>query len=452
MRTMVHASQGAPLEARTGHRRVWRLALPIIVSNATVPLLGAVDTAVVGHLPGAHYLGGVAIGAMIFNFLYWASNFLRFGTSGFAAQAYGARDGDETRASLARALLLAAGIGLLIMLLASPILWVALTLLEASAEVEAQAALYFQIRVLAAPAALAHFALNGWLIGMHRMRAVLGVQLATNGGNIALTMLFVLGFGWEVPGVALGTVLAEYLGAAYALHLCRPALASLPGRLSWASVLNPDRLARTFQVNFDIFLRTLSLVIAFSLFTAEGAKAGDAVLAANAVLMQLLHIASYALDGFAAAAEALVGAAFGQRHREGVRLAVRLAVLWGGVAALGFSALLALGGFFAVQLFTGVPEVRAAALAYLPWAIVLPPLGVWCYLLDGVFAGATRSADMRNTMALALAVYLVVLYGLAASLGNHGLWLALATFLAVRGLGLWSRYPALLRSVGQPTS
>jgi MATE family multidrug resistance protein len=229
-------------------------------------------------------------------------------------------------------------------------------------------------------------------------------------------------------------------------------VAALPARLNWQAVLRADRLLRTFQVNLDIFLRTLCLVIAFSLFTAKGAEAGDAILAANAVLMQLLHVATYALDGFASAAEALVGSAVGRRDRAGARQAVRLVGLWGLIAACGFSLLLALGGWLAVHLFTGVAEVRQAAADFLPWLIVLPPLGVWAYLFDGVFAGATRSADMRNTMALALGAYLAVLYGLSGGLGNHGLWLALAIFLAVRGLGLAARYPALLRAIAPPTS
>ncbi|HZD25481.1 MAG TPA: MATE family efflux transporter [Alphaproteobacteria bacterium] len=429
------------------HGRVWRIAGPIILSNLTVPLLGAVDTAVVGHLPKAWYLGAVAVGAMIFNFLYWAFGFLRMGTTGLTAQAYGAGDGGEVRANLARALVSAWAIGLAMVALQSPIGFLAFRLLEASPDVEAAGHVYFAIRIWSAPAALGGFALLGWFIGIQNTRVALAVQLFMNGLNISLDLLFVLVLGWGVAGVAAATVIAEYAGLLLGLWLAAVNLRRIGGRFARAAVLQADRLRRLFAVNRDIFLRSLCLIFASACFTAQGAKQGDVVLAANAVLQNFVQFLAFGLDGFAFAAEALIGGAIGARDRGLLRQAVRMTSLWAGLCGLGYLAVYAAAYGLIIGLLTGVPEVQAAARAYLPWVLVAPLIAVWSYQLDGIFIGATRTADMRNGMAISLAAFLAADWLLQPLWGNHGLWFAMALMWLVRALTLAVRYPALERAV-----
>ena len=428
------------------HRRVWRIAGPVILSNMTVPLLGAVDTAVVGRLPEAWHMGAVAVGAMVFNFVYWGFSFLRMGTTGLTAQAHGAGDADEVRANLARPLLLAALLGLALILLQWPIAAAALWLIEASEQVEALAASYVAIRIWAAPATLANYALFGWFVGIGDTRAGFVMQVATNLINMALAVLFVLGLGWGVPGVAAATLIAEWAGVALGFAIALGKLGRLGGRLTRVRTLDGRRLKRLVAINLDIFLRTLMLTFGFAFFVAQGAKAGDATLAANAVMLNFLHVMAYGLDGFAFAAEALVGAAFGARNRAALREAVRLTTIWAGLCALAFALAYALLGLLLIDLLTAVPEVRAAARGLLPWVVLAPIVAVWSFQLDGVFIGATRTADMRNCAAAALAVYLAAWQMLAPSLGNEGLWLAFMIYYAARALTLAARYPALERA------
>jgi len=429
------------------HRRVWRLAGPIILSNITVPLLGAVDTAVVGHLPEAYHLGAVAVGAMVFNFLYWAFGFLRMGTTGFTAQAYGAGDGDEVRANLARALLLAVALGLAMIALQWPIIAATFELVEASARVEQAARSYFAIRIWAAPAALVGFALLGWFIGIQNTRAALAVQLVMNGLNIALDLLFVLGFGWGVAGVAAATLIAQYVGLGVGLWLVRRNLSRIGGRFRSAAIWHGRRLRRLFAVNFDIFLRSLLLLFATAYFTAQGAKQGDVILAANAVLVNFVHFLAFGLDGFAFAAEALIGSAIGARDRTLLRQAVKLTSIWAGLCALGYFAVYAVASGLLIGLLTGVPEVKQAAVTYLPWVLLSPLVAVWSYQLDGIFIGATRTADMRNGMAIALLLFLATDQLCRPLIGNHGLWLAMTVMWLARAATLAVRYPSLERAV-----
>lgn len=438
--------QAGAAAAGVTNRRIWRLAGPIILSNATTPLLGAVDTAVVGRLPEAWHMGAVAVGAMVFNFVYWGFGFLRMGTTGLTAQAQGAGDADEVRAGLARSLLLAGAIGLALIALQGPIAAAALWALDASPEVETLAASYVAIRIWAAPATLANYALFGWFVGVGDTRAGFVMQVATNLANMALAVLFVLGFDWGVPGVAAATLIAEWAGAAVGFAIARAKLGCLGGRLRRQRLLDGRRLRRLLAVNLDIFLRTLTLIFGFSFFVAQGAKSGDVTLAANAVMMNFLHVMAYALDGFAFAAEALVGAAFGARDRTALRWAVRLTTLWAGLTALAFAAAYGLLGGLLIDALTAVPEVREAARGLLPWVALAPFVAVWSFQLDGIFIGATRTADMRNCAALALAVYLAAWAAFAPALGNHGLWLAFMTFYAARAATLAARYPALERA------
>jgi MATE family multidrug resistance protein len=424
-----------------------RLAAPIIVSNVTVPLLGAVDTAVVGHLPDPAYLGGVAVGVMIFNFLYWSFGFLRMGTTGFVAQARGARDAMEVRAVLGRALVIAGAIGLTMIALQVPIATTALGLVGASPSVEASAADYVGVRIWSAPATLANYAVLGWLFGMQRPKTALVLLVFTNTLNIVLDLWFVVGLGWDVPGVAAASVVADYAGSGLGLFLI---LRTLPGRAGWerARLFERTPLLAMLRVNRDIFIRTLCLIFAFAWFTVQGARLGDITLAANAVLLNLQSIMAYALDGFAFAAEAMIGAAVGARDRVAFLAVTRAAALWSVAVAVGVAATYAIFGDQMIALFTNLPEVRAAAATYLPWMVLSPLVSVWSYVLDGIYVGAIRAVEMRNGMLIALGTYLGAAALLVPTWGNNGLWLALMILMLARAVTLGTWYPRLLRSVG----
>lgn len=431
------------------HRRIWRLAGPIILANVMVPLLGAVDTAVVGHLPEPYFLGAVAVGAMIFHFLYWAFAFLRMGTTGFAAQARGAEDDHEMRATLARAVLSAIAVGALAILFQGVIADASLWLIEASEAVESHAHTYITIRIWGAPAALANFAFLGWFIGIQNPRAALTLQIVTNGVNITLDLLFVVGFGWDVAGVASATVIAEVAGVCCGTWLARDKLRHIGGRFLAAHIFHGPRLRRLFAVNMNIFLRNILFNFAMLFFIAQGAKAGDVVLAANAVLMNFIFFLAYGLDGFAFTAEALVGNAIGGRDRGALRHVVVLTTFWAFLCAIGYTAVYAVSGGFLVRLLTDLPDVRAVAMAHFGWVIAAPLLSVWTFQLDGIFVGATRTRDMRNGAIVATAAFLLAAYTLPRFLANDGLWLALALMWLVRAATLAVRYPAVERMVRQ---
>ncbi len=445
-----HPSPAPGMPAPGVHARLLRLAAPIIVSNITVPLLGAVDTAVVGHLPDPAYLGGVAIGVTIFDFLYWGFGFLRMGTTGFVAQARGARDAAEIRAVLGRALLIAAAIGLTMIVLQVPITTAALRVVGAGPDVEQSAADYVGVRIWSAPATLANFALLGWLFGMQRPKTALVLQVFTNGLNIVLDLWFVVGLGWGVPGVAAASVIADYAGSALGLVLI---LRTLPGRAGWerARLLERDRLLAMVRVNRDIFIRTMCLILAFASFTVQGARLGEVTLAANAVLLNLQSIMAYGLDGLAFAAEAMIGAAVGARDRAAFLAVTRAAALWSFVVAAAVAVAYAIFGTSLVALFTNLPEVRAAAATYLPWMVLSPLVSVWSYVLDGIYVGATRAVEMRNGMIIALAAYVLAAALLVPSWGNNGLWLALMVLMVARAVTLGAWYPRVLRGVGGAT-
>ena len=428
------------------HRAVLSIALPIMLSNLSTPLLGVVDTAVIGRIPDPAHIGGVALGALVFTLLFWAFGFLRMGTTGLTAQALGADDADEIRASLGRALLIAVLIGAALIALQWPIGWLAFALLEGSERVESLAAEYYAIRIWAAPATLANYALLGWFIGLGRAPLALALQLTLNLANMALDAWFVLGLDLGVRGVALGTVLAELLAAAVGLFIAARHLGRLGGRWELARLRAAERLARTLAVNRDIMIRSLALIFVFVWFTAQGAKSGDAILAANAVLMHFVTVSAYFLDGLAFAAEALVGRAIGAAQRAGLTAAARLTTLWAAGVALLASLLLALFGAQMVDLLTVDPSVRALARLYLPWAAAAPLAGVWCFQLDGIFIGATRTPQMRDAMLLSTGIF-VAAWWLLAPLGNHGLWAALYVHYAARTATLYYHYPALTRSV-----
>ncbi|MBT3700557.1 MAG: MATE family efflux transporter [Alphaproteobacteria bacterium] len=429
------------------HRKVWRLAGPIILANVSVPMLGVVDTAVMGHLPEAWYIGAVAVGAMIFSYVYWGFGFLRMGTTGLVAQAYGANDTVEIRALLGRALLLALVLGIVIFALQWPLISGALWFIEASDKVETLAHSYFDIRVFAAPAALANYAVLGWLLGLQRAKSALMLQIFMNGVNIVLDLWFVLGLGWGVEGVALATAISEYAAAGLGIVLALRVLGQIGGQWSLDRLIDPLQLKRLFVVNGDIFVRTLCLVTAFAYFTSRGASMGDTLLAANAILMNFQMIVGYALDGFAFAAEALIGAAIGAKDRAKLIEAVRISTIWAGIFAGLFSAVYAVAGTLIINGMTDIGTVRETARTFLIWAVLSPLVSVWSFQLDGIFIGATRTRAMRNGMAISLASFLLGVWIMVPLWGNHGLWAAFYIYMIMRAVTLVVRYPALLRSV-----
>lgn len=430
---------------RLTHKRVVNIAIPIVLSNATVPILGAVDTGVVGQMGAAAPIGAVGIGAVILSVLYWLFGFLRMGTTGLTSQALGAGDRREVSALLMRALLIGATAGLVLIAGQWALFGAAFRLSPASPEVEAMARSYMQIRIWSAPAAIALYGITGWLIAQERTRAVMALQIWMNGLNIVLDLWFVLGLEWGVQGVAFATFLAEWSGLFLGLALCRKAFFNRAWQ-DWARIFDRVRLRHMALVNRDILLRSLMLQAIFTSFLFVGAGFGDVRLAANQVLMQFLHITAYALDGFAFAAEALVGQALGARNRAALRRAVVLSSTWGLGACLVLALAFALGGGALIDLMTTAPEVRVQARAYLPWMVASPIIGVAAWMLDGVFIGATRTSDMRNMMALSALIYLGAVLILVPLSGNHGLWAALMISFIARGATLAWRYPALERS------
>ncbi|WP_281019542.1 MULTISPECIES: MATE family efflux transporter [unclassified Minwuia] len=420
--------------------RVWHLAWPVILSNVTTPLLGLVDTAVVGRLPGPEYIGAVAIGAAAFTGIFWMFGFLRMGTTGFVAQAMGAGDFTEVRAILGRAILIAVLFGALLVTLQQPLWSGAIHLLDPSATVQGLAEQYFSIRVWTGPAALVNYALLGFFIGMQRPRLALAIQIWLNGVNIALDLLFVVGLDMGVPGVAWATLIGEYsaaiLGIVVALRVLRPH----GGRFNWPAILDPVQGRRLLSANFDIFVRTACLIIAFSWATRVGARLGDLALAANAILMQMVHLLAYGLDGFAFAAEALVGGALGARSLGALREAVVASTIWALIVAVGVAIIYLVGGPLLIAVMTDQPDVQATAEAYLFWIVLYPLLAIWCYQLDGIFIGATQTAEMRNAMILSLGVFVVAILTLPDMFGNHGLWASLSIFNVARTVTLGAYY------------
>jgi MATE family multidrug resistance protein len=433
---------------RVTHRKVWLLAGPIILSNISVPLVGAVDTAVVGHLPGPQAIGAVALGALIFSFLYWGFGFLRMGTTGFVAQAFGAGNWQNLSDTLLRVLILALLLGLLAIAVGWPLIDFALYLIDSSAEVEGLAAEYARIRIWSAPAVLCVYAFTGVFIGMHNTRAAFVLQLVLNICNMLLDLLFALGFGWGVEGVALASLIAEYLAMALGFYLLRRQLRNAVLHYNRKRLLDRAALALLFTANANIFVRTLCVLFAFSYFTVRSAEQGEVILAANAILLHFQSIMAYGLDGFAHAVEALAGSAYGAGRRHAFRRAVLLTSAWSLLIALLAGLVYLLFGAAIIGLFTSIDEVAAAAREYLPWMIVSPLLSVWSFQLDGIFIGSGHTREMRNAMILSLALYLLVLQATVALFGNHGLFLALALFMLLRAASLLFYFPGVEAAIG----
>jgi len=426
------------------HARVARIAVPVVLSNATVPLLGAVDTAVIGQLGQAAPLGAVGMGAVILATLYWAFGFLRMSTSGLAAQAEGAGELPERSAVLLRALLVAGVAGLGLILLQGLLFWAAFAAAPASAEVEGLARTYLAIRIWGAPATIALYALTGWLIGVERTKGVLVLQLWQNGLNIVLDLWFVLGLGWGIEGVAVATLIAEVTGLMLALWLARDALTPAVLRAGLARLGNRVAVARMFTASRDIMGRTILLQLSFTSFVFLGARFGDVTLAANQVLLQFLEITAYALDGFAISAETLVGQAVGARAAGEVRRASRICMQWGFGGAAVMALCFALTGGLIIDLMTTAPDVRIEARWYLWWLVTAPLIGVASWIYDGIFIGALQTREMLRAMMISVAVYAVALVVLIPTMGNHGLWAALMVLNITRGITMRAAYPKVL--------
>jgi len=443
---MSDSTQRSPQREPVTHSAILSIAVPIMISNVSTPLLGVVDTGVVGQLPDPAYIGAVALGALVFNFVFWGFGFLRMGTTGLTAQALGAADAAEIRASLGRAVLIALAVGAGLVALQWPIRELAFALIEGSPNVETLARDYYDLRIWAAPATLANYALLGWFIGLGQARVALVLQLVLNLTNMALDAWFVLGLDMGVKGVALGTLIAELVAAVSGLVIAARHLRSLGGRWSYARLVEGSRMRRTIAVNGDIMIRSAALIVAFGWFMVQGARYGDVTLAANAVLMHFIAVAAFFLDGLAFAAEALVGRAVGAANRAGLSAAARMTTWWAAGVAVLASGFFAVAGPAIVDVLTVDEAVRATARVYLPWAAIAPLLGVWAFQLDGIFIGATHTAQMRNAMLLSLAIFLAAWWALTP-FGNHGLWAALYVHYAARAGTLLYYLPGLVRAV-----
>lgn len=421
------------------HRGVWALAWPLILSNITVPLLGLVDTAVIGHLDDSQHLAGVAAGATLFTFLYWSFGFLRMGTTGLTAKAVGANAADRNATLLFQAMLLAALIGLFLWLFQTPLISLGFWLLGPTEAVLTSAQSYAQIRIWGAPATLINYALIGWFVGNQNTRIPLLLLVVSNLSNMLLDVVAVYLLDMRADGIALATVISDYLTLGLGLWIARSQLARIGGVVAAESLRRWQHYKALLVVNRQLFVRTAVLLFATSFFTAQGARQGADILAANAVLMSFVMLVSYALDGFAHAVEALAGKALGAQDTDSFYRQTGSAAIWSlisaGIAVLVFM----LAGEWIISLLTSIEAVQQLAAIYLPWLIWLPLVAVWSYLLDGVFIGATQTRVMQNAMLITVFLVYLPVWWLTQSMGNHGLWLALWSFYAARAVtsGWW---------------
>ena len=435
-----------PSSSNLTHKRVLGVAIPIVLANATIPILGAVDTGVVGQMGLAAPIGAVGIGAIIISAIYWLFGFLRMGTTGLTAQAIGSNDHSETSALLVRGILIGLGAGLVLIMTQIPLFSAALGIAPASFEVESLAQEYLKIRVYSAPAAIAIFGITGWLIANERTRAVLVLMLLINSINIVLDFVFVLRLGWGVEGVAYATLIAEWSGLFFGLWLARKGFKNGYWK-NWSQIFDRARLTKMAKVNSDILIRSVLLEIAFVSFLFLGSSFDDATLAANQVLIQFLNITAYAMDGFAFAAEALVGKALGAKNRLIFRRSAVMTSQWGFGSVVVMALAFYVFGNTIINVMTTAEDVRAVSYEYLPWMVLAPLVGAAAWMLDGIFIGATRTADMRNMMFISFCVYMIALALLLPKYGNHGLWASLIIFSIARGVTLGYKYPKLEASV-----
>ena len=434
------------------NREILRLAVPNILSNLSIPMLGMVDTALMGRMESEVYIGAVALGSVIFNFIYWGFGFLRMGTTGLTAQAYGRKENKEISYILGRALLVVVAAGGALLLFQGVIAWAGFGLIQGGAEVKDLARRYFLIRIYAAPATLGLYAFHGWFLGLQNARYPMFLTILVNAANIIFNVIFVFQLGLKSDGVALGTVCAQYLGLAAAVILCVRRYKGYLVQINIRSIRNIQALRRFLSVNLDIFIRTMGLIFAFAFFVSQSAAADSLTLAANQILLQYLNLMSYGVDGFAFAAESLVGRVVGEGKRETLSRLVRLLFVWG----CGLGAVVSMGYLFFgrgfLLIFTDQVAIIKAASPYVWWMILLPLAGSVAYMWDGVYLGATATRTLRNMMILSLlGGYLPVYYLTRRFLGNHGLWLALLSFMVARAATLALRAPGQIFDRGKST-
>ena len=418
----------------THNREILQIALPSIVSNITVPLLGLIDAAIVGHLGAASYIGAIAVGGMLFNIIYWIFGFLRMGTSGMTSQAYGQKDEAETMRILARSMGVGMLIALALIILQYPIERIAFTLMKATPEVERLASLYFRICIWGAPAVLGLYSISGWCIGMQNSRFPMYVAITQNIVNILASLVLVYGFGMKIEGVAIGTLVAQYAGLLMAAWLWTSHFKRLLPYVQLQTLLAKGAIRRFFQVNRDIFFRTLCLVAVTMYFTSAGAAQGEVILAVNTLLMHFFTFFSYIMDGFAYAGEALVGKHLGANDRPALRQMVHQLFVWGIVLSLVFTLVYGIGGKVFLGLITNEQSVITASSAYFYWILAIPLAGFAAFLYDGIFIGATATRWMLYAMSIATIAFFLIYYGFREAMGNHALWLAFITYLALRGI------------------
>lgn len=421
-------------------RQILGIALPSIVSNITVPLLGMVDVAIVGHIGDAVYIGAIAVGAMIFNLVYWIFGFLRMGTSGMTSQALGQRDLGETTRLLVRSMLLAMTIGGLLIALQSPLLWLMMKIIHPTPDVQPLAELYFRICVWGAPAMLGIYGLNGWFIGMQNTRVPMMVAIMQNVVNIIASLTLVYALDMKLEGVATGTLIAQYAGFFTSVFLLVWHYGRLRRHYSSRGLLRREAIVRFFSVNRDIFLRTLFIVGVNLYFTSAGARQGAVVLAVNTLLMQLYLLFSYVMDGFANAGEALSGKYYGAGNRVALSDTVRRLFGWGAIMAVAFTLVYALGGSSFLRLLTSDATVIAASAEYFPWAVAIPLVGMAAFVWDGVFIGITGTRPMLLSSVVGALTFFAIDILLVGNYGNHALWLAMLAYLLMRGVVLTIAY------------
>ena len=416
------------------NKRILDIALPSIVSNITVPLLGLIDVMIVGHLGATSYIGAIAVGGMLFNIIYWIFGFLRMGTGGMVSQAFGRKDEGEIIRLLLRSVSIGLSVALLLIVLQYPIRKIAFIFIEATPDVQANAELYFRICIWGAPAVLGLYSFNGWFIGMQNSRIPMMIAITQNIVNILASLCFVFGLNMKIEGVALGTMIAQYAGFLMAFSLWYTRYAEFRRRISWEGVFEKGALIRFFQVNRDIFFRTICLVAVTVYFTSAGSAQGEVILAVNTLLMQLFTLFSYFMDGFAYAGEALTGRFIGAEDKESLKHTIRDLFRWGVALSALFTVIYAIGGAPFLRLMTDDVVVQNAAAPYFYWVLAIPFAGFAAFLYDGIFIGATATRMMFHSMLVATLSFFFIFFAFRGLLGNHALWMAFIIYLILRGV------------------
>lgn len=422
-------------------KKIFRLALPNIISNITVPLLGMIDIAIAGHLGSAIYIGAIALGSNIFNMVYWNFGFLRMSSSGFTAQAYGARNFGEAMNVLIRSLVVAIGFGLLILLLQVPIERIAVNFIKSGPETINNVQYYFRIAIWSAPAVLSMFAFNGWFIGMQNAKTPMVIAIINNVLNIVLSFTFVYGFDMKIKGIALGTVLSQVITLLITIGFWARYYGRLIKYIDLKTILDTTALKSFLKVNSDTFIRTFMLTLVTTFFTFASSGMGDTILAVNALLMQFFMLFSYFMDGFAYAGEALTGRYIGAKNKMLLRYMIQRLFFWGFAVSAVSALLYTLFPNQILQILTDNQVVIEATKSYSFWTILIPITGFAAFLWDGIFIGATASKEMRNAMILSAISFFVCYYATKSFLGNNALWLSFILYLSVRGIiqTLWAK-------------